>query len=105
MVLIDARESGDSTVVSLRLGHSVPEEVVRLSREAEIFYADLPAEKPAKFAAEGKWVREMMSEEYIRQFMFPLEGVLMVVAAEGLESILHREADRLERTYFADRKR
>ena len=105
VVLTDARQSGDSIVIFIQVGHSVPEEVVHLSRDAEVFYASLPPEKRVNLPKEGKWVRETVTEEYIRQFMLPLEGRLLVVASDSLDVALRREADRLAQMYFAEKKR
>jgi hypothetical protein len=88
VVLADALESGDSVAVSIQVGYAAPEDVVRLCRDAEVLSTNLPAEKRAQLPPEGTWVRAMVSEEFVRLFMIPLEGVLKVVTAKDLEAAL-----------------
>jgi hypothetical protein len=84
---IPAGGGGDDSLVSVSLTYarSLPEEMIAFGRKSEIMYAAMPAEKKAALPAEGKWVREMVSEEYARSYVNPVGGDIFVVPRRDLE--------------------
>jgi hypothetical protein len=91
---------GDQLIVTAVLCHSLPNEVIDLGKKAEVMYTDLSPEKKKQLPAEGKWVREMVSEEYVRQFVMPMDAASLVVAGEALERSLQTIAERFCEKYI-----
>ena len=71
--------------VSLTYARALPPEMIAFGRKSEIMYAAMPAEKKAALPAEGKWVREMVSEEFARGYVNPAGGEMFVVPRRDLE--------------------
>jgi hypothetical protein len=88
-VILEAILAGGGTdtlvAVSLTYARALPEEMVAFARKNEIMYAPMPAEKKAALPADGKWVREMVSEEFARSYVNPVGGEMFVVPRRDLE--------------------
>ena len=91
---------GDLTVVSVVVLHGLPKEVVELSKKAEVFYSNLSDEKRAQIPKEGKWVREMVSEEYISQYAVPINNELHVVPTKDFETTISTIVDNFCSLYL-----
>jgi hypothetical protein len=78
-VFVDAVEHDGLVALSFFFGEVLPENAVTLCKNAEVFYAGLPADKRARLPQEGKWLREMVSVEYMRQFIAPWDSRLVIV--------------------------
>jgi hypothetical protein len=86
VVYLDATEKRGLVAISFLFGEVMPDSIVQLCRKAEVFYASVPAERRAALSDEGKWVREMVTEEYMRQFIFPRDSKVLLVEKDGLQS-------------------
>lgn len=71
-------------LLSIGLGFSLPKDVIDEGKEAEMFFSFLPASKRASFPKEGKWVREQITENFLYQFIYPLDEKLVLVDREKL---------------------
>jgi hypothetical protein len=100
VLYLDATENDGIVSVSFLMGHALPKEVLELSKNAEVMYTGVSAEKKATFPAEGKWVREKMSEEFVRQFVMPLESRLKQVKEGELNATLRQEVEELFAKYL-----
>ena len=82
---IPASETDTNRVILLiGIGHTLPKEAIEVGRKSEIFYSNLPAATKASLPAEGKWVREYVTEGFLYEFMYPLEEKLELVPREKL---------------------
>ena len=90
----------DKIVLSVGVGHSLPEQVIGLGKKAEILYAGMSAEKRASLPAEGKWVRESLSEDFLYVFMMPVDQELAIVPKSQVFKKLDAIADKLYQRYF-----
>lgn len=84
ILLVDACEQGDRVALSLTMYHALPREAIEAGAKAEVMYAGLSLSKGKALPAEGKFVREQVSADYMRQFWMPLETKLVIVPREGL---------------------
>lgn len=103
VLYLDATESDGILSVSFLMGHALPKEVLELSKNAEVMYTGLSAEKKAAFPADGKWVREKLSEEFVRQFVMPLESRLRQVKKGELNATVRQEVGELFAKYLKRR--
>jgi hypothetical protein len=91
-VYVDATERGGLVAISFFFGEVIPDSIVQLCRNSEVFYVGLPEKKRKELPADGKWVRDMVSEEYVRQFIYPQSSrVLLVEKIElqkGIEEVV-----------------
>jgi hypothetical protein len=92
--------NGEFIVVSVIVLQSLPKEVVELSKKAEVFYSNLSDEKRAQLPKEGKWLREMVTEEYVGQFSTPLSKDLLVIPKADLEKTAFKIVDNFCSTYL-----
>ena len=93
--VIPAGGGEDSLVaVSLTYARALPPEMIAFGRKSEIMYAAMPAEKKAALPAEGKWVREMVSEEFARSYVSPAGGEMFVVPRRDLERRFREAVER-----------
>jgi hypothetical protein len=71
-------------LLSIGLGYSLPKGVIDSGKESEVFFSFLPASKRASFPKEGKWVRELITEDFLYEFSSPVEEKLVVVSRDKL---------------------
>ena len=83
----------DKYVVSYVLLRGLPESFVDLAKKNEVFYSNASEEKRAKYSKEGKFVREMMSEEFIREFGMPLDSHISIIKRNELMIYAGKFAD------------
>jgi len=63
------RQEADEIVLSVITAMTLPDEVVQLGKENEIFYSVYgKKEKPENLPKEGKFIREYVTEEFLKQF-------------------------------------
>jgi hypothetical protein len=88
----------EHVLLAVGYGRVLPKDVMELGKKAEAFYSYLPSEKRTKLPAEGKAVREYMSEGYLCQFLFPVDQEIVVVPKRELkryvDSMVQRIYDR-----------
>lgn len=65
--LSDVNEQ-EQVAVSITILHKLPEAVVAGGKKDQVFYQRVAEQDPDTHPEEGKWVREYMSEEFLRQF-------------------------------------
>ena len=70
--------SRDLVAVSISTLVVLPEEAIEAGKREEVFYAHLPDEKKAALPKEGKWIREMVSEEMLRQYGMPEDQDILI---------------------------
>ena len=93
-VVVDAITlESDKYVVSYVLLRGLPESFVDLAKKNEAFYSNVSEEKRATFSKEGKFVREMMSEEFIREFGMPLDSHISIIKRNELKIYAGKFAD------------
>jgi hypothetical protein len=71
-------------VLAIGLGHTLPKEAIDLGKKSEVFYSSLPTATKASLPADGKWVREYITEGFLYEFFYPLDEKLVVVPREKL---------------------
>ena len=90
------QEDGKSRILlAVTLLRVLPEEVIALGKEKEAFYLNLSPERRATLPTEGKWVREMVSEEAMRQFGKPVNSRISLTDRGSLQRELSRVAEEL----------
>jgi len=80
-------------VLSITTLRVLPKEAVEVGKREEVFYSTLPAEKRAAMPKEGKWVREMVSEEMLRQYGMPVDQDILIVERSLLKKELSQFVD------------
>ncbi|MFK7843924.1 MAG: hypothetical protein AB8G77_01390 [Rhodothermales bacterium] len=68
LVGLSEEDERQQVALSITVLHKLPEEVVALGKKEQVFYKTIADQDPATHPEEGKWVREYMSEEFLRQF-------------------------------------
>ena len=71
-------------ILAIGLGHTLPKEVIELGKKSEVFYSHLPVSKKSLLPAEGKFIREYVTEGFLYEFMYPLDEKLVVVPRQKL---------------------
>ncbi len=86
MFLVDAtqRDAGDLVALSIGVFARLPEALVQEGKQREAFFVNVSDDTRATFTEEGKWVRERVSEDYMRQFVMPQDQYIAIVAFEDL---------------------
>jgi len=93
-VVIDAMAlESDKYIVSFVLLRGLPEPVVDLARKNEVFYSNVSEEQKAGFSPEGKFIREMMSEEFVRKFGMPMDSHISIIKMNELAIYAGKFAD------------
>lgn len=72
------RDTEGRVVVSIMTLHVLPKEAIEAGKREEVFYSNLSAEKKAALPKEGKWVRELLSEEMLHQFGMPIDQDIII---------------------------
>jgi len=72
----------------------MPKEAVEVGKKAEIFYSMLDENKKAKLPKEGKFIREYMSSEYMKQFRMIWDDHLDLIDINNLESYCEKIAGK-----------
>jgi hypothetical protein len=85
---------GDLVVVSITTLRVLPKEAIEAGKREELFYSSLSAEKRAAMPKEGKWVREMVSEEMLRQYGMPVDQDILIVKRDLIDAELSKFADK-----------
>ena len=74
--------------------HMLPNEAIEVGRREEVFYSVLSKEKRAALPSEGKWVRQLVSEEMLRQFGIPMDQELIVTERGMVKAEVSKFVDR-----------
>lgn len=64
----------------------IPDEVVEVGKKAEIFYSVLDDIKKSNLPNEGKFIREYVSSEYMKQFRMVWSNSLEIIDINDLEN-------------------
>lgn len=64
----------------------IPDEVVEVGKKAEIFYSVLDDTKKSNLSNEGKFIREYVSSEYMKQFRMIWSNSLEIIDINDLEN-------------------
>ena len=78
-------EESGHVALSVVTMHALPEVVVQMGKEKEAFYLNASDEERAAFPEEGRHIRQLMSEEFMRQFAMAQDQDLLVVEERALE--------------------
>lgn len=105
VLLVDACEQGDRVAVSLTMYHALPPEAIAAGAKAEVMYAGLSLPQGKPLPAEGKFVREQVSADFMRQFWMPLETKLVIVPREGVADAVRDVTTAWHRKYLAGEPR
>lgn len=97
VVYVDARIEGDHGAGFLWLCHVLPPEAVAACARAEVFYSGASPERRAAFPAEGKWVREKVTADYVREFIMPLESRIVMDVPDRLNQAIRRQVEEIVR--------
>ncbi len=84
------QDTEGKVVVSIMTLHVLPKEAIEAGKREEVFYSNLSAEKKAALPKEGKWVRELMSEEMLHQFGMPTDQDIIISKRHMLNEELSR---------------
>jgi hypothetical protein len=95
-------EGSDSNnvVLSIGLGQALPAKVLEWGRKEEILYSAMPVTKKSKLPKEGKWVRETLSEDFLYEYMQPIDHVLVIVDKPHLFKRIDEIAGLLYQRHF-----
>ena len=91
VVFVDATVSGERVALTLIMGHALPPEAIEAASRAEVMYAGMSQEKRRTLPAEGKWLREEVSADFLRQFWMPLESRLVIVSRSELGAAVNTQ--------------
>lgn len=72
----------------------LPEEAVEVGKKAEVFYSILDENKKANLPIEGKFIREYLSSEYMKQFRMIWDDNLEIIDTNELESFTQKIANK-----------
>lgn len=80
--------SGDGNKIILSIVEMgvIPDEVVEVGKRAEIFYSVLDDTKKSNLTNEGKFIREYVSSEYMKQFRMLWSNNLEIIDIHDLEN-------------------
>lgn len=101
VVFVDAAARGDQVALTLILGHALPPEAIEAGSRAEVMYTGMSPEKRRSLPAEGKWLREEVSADFLRQFWMPLESRIMVVSQGDLAAEVNAQVRSWYNTFLA----
>lgn len=90
-----AGPDSDKAVLSVGFGQSLPLQVIELGKKAEILYTGLPAKKKAALQKSGTWVRQSLSEDFLYEYMKPLDQEVVIVEKSRLLDRLDEIAELL----------
>jgi hypothetical protein len=106
-VWIDASYAVESdsneVILSVGIAHTLPEEAMEAGKRAEVFYSYLTPEHRAKLPKEGKWVRELMTQEFLLQFVMPIDHRIVLVQRRDVPARLSSLLDELTRNRIKKR--
>jgi hypothetical protein len=97
VVYVDACIEGGRGAGSVWLCHVLPPEAVAACARAEVFYAGVSPERRAAFPAEGKWVREKVTADYVREFIMPLESRIVMGLPDRLNQAIQHQVEEVVR--------
>jgi hypothetical protein len=86
-------------VVTITTLHALPKEAIEAGKREEVFYSHLSVEQKAAFPKDGKWVREMVSEEMLYQFGMPIDQEIIITRRASLEEELSQVVDGFTRNH------
>ena len=90
----------EDVVLSVGLGQALPAKVIELGKKAEILYVEMSAEKRAALPEEGNWVRESLSEDFLYEYMHPVDHELVIVSKSHLFERMDDIVEQLYRRHF-----
>jgi hypothetical protein len=90
----------NNVVLSVGVGQTLPARVIEFGKKAEVLYSGTSAKKKTALPKEGKWVRESLSEDFLYQYMQPLDHKLVIVAKSHLFERLDEIAELLYQRHF-----
>lgn len=94
----EAANSGEAAL-SVTVLQKLPESIVKLGREEQVFYKTISEQDEKTYPAEGKWVREHMSEEYMRQFAMIRANYVELIKVSELEQAIEKIVDQFYQSY------
>jgi hypothetical protein len=101
VLIVDAVAQGNEVALNFIMCHALPSEAIDAGSKAEVFYAGVSPAKRAGFPAEGKWIREMVTADFMRQFWMPLESKLLIVKKAALTAEVKKETMVWYQKYLA----
>jgi len=100
-IWIDAVPVGDpgsdQIILMVGIAHTLPDEAMTAGKKAEVLYSSFPAERRATLPKEGKWVRELMTGEFLAQFVMPIDQSAALVHQSELQDRAERMLDEIIR--------
>ncbi len=94
----ETAESGEAAL-SVSVLSKLPESVVQLGKREQVFYKTISDQDEATYPAEGKWVREHMSEDFMRQYAMIRANYVEIINVSELESALEKIVDQFYSSY------
>ncbi len=101
LFLLGMSETVESEVAALSVTvlQKLPESIVKLGREEQVFYKAISDQDESTYPVEGKWVREHMSEEYIRQFAMIRANYVELIRVSELEQAIEKIVAQFYQSY------
>ncbi len=95
-LLLKAKKTKDDNKIILYVLEMqvLPKEAVEIGKKAEIFYSMLGDNKKADLPAEGKFIREYVSSEYMKQFRMIRNDNLEIIDMDEIESFSQKIIDK-----------
>jgi hypothetical protein len=90
----------NNVVLSVGLGQALPSKVLEWGKKEEILYSSMPVIKKSKLPKEGKWVRESLSEDFLYEYIQPIDHVLVIVDKPHLFKRIDEIAELLYQRHF-----
>jgi hypothetical protein len=95
----EGSDSGN-VVLSVGVAQALPARVIELGKKAQILYSGMSAKERASLPNEGKWVRESLSEDFLFEYLQPIDHELVIVSKSHLFERLDEIAEQLYRRHF-----
>jgi hypothetical protein len=91
-LLLDVKEIKETNKIAISVVEMnvLPKEAVEIGRKSEIFYSSLDEKKKAELTEEGRFIREYVSEEYLKQFRQIWNQYLEVIEINDLDNFTQK---------------
>ena len=99
--LVPVAEDNGHVLVSIGIGRALPRKMIELGKKSEILFKGASKQNDRSLPGRGKWVRERLTEDFLYEFIFPLEQASRIVTRASLDQCLDDEVHLLFQRHFA----
>jgi hypothetical protein len=94
LLKVKKTQDNDKIILSVVEMQLLPKEAVEIGEKSEILYSLISGNKKANLPEEGKFIREHISAEYMKQFRMIWNDSLEIIDINDLESYSHKIASK-----------